>query len=178
MKQFYLLCMVLLFSSLPIIGRAQDHWIPKNSVGAFAGLEWNTLSCVTGVSYERSLLKRDKLTLGLKATYVFNYENGTMEMFSDSFDGYTTIGSLMTTLHLFTSDRNQINEGFFLLFSAGGGSRNYKDEDYSNSSLVYCGELGLGWQFYLGKKTTFKLNTSMKFLGAGGITMMKLSFGF
>ena len=178
MKQFYLLCVVIFLSSLSERTIAQDHWIPKNSVGVFAGAEWNTLSGLTGVSYERSLVKRDKLTFGLKGTYVFTYENGSMEFFSDSFDGHTTIGSLMSTLHFFTSNSNQDNEGFFLLFSAGGGSRNYKNEDFKNSKLVFCSEFGLGWQFYLGKKTTFKLNTSMKFFGAGGITLMKLSFGF
>ena len=168
----------MILSFVSVRGVAQEHWIPKNSVGAFAGIEWNTLSGLTGVSYERSLLKRDKLTFGLKATYVFSYEMGTLEFMSDSYDGYASIGSLMTTLHVFTSNRNHDNEGFFFLFSAGGGSRSYKNEDYKNSMLVFCGELGLGWQFYLGKKTTLKLNTSMKFLGAGGITLMKLSFGF
>ena len=113
MKQFYLLCVGLILSFAFVTVRAQDHWIPKNSVGAFAGVEWNTLSGLTGVSYERSLLKRDKLTFGLDATYIFRYENGTMEILSDSFDGHTTIATLMTTVHVFTSNSNQDNEGFF-----------------------------------------------------------------
>jgi hypothetical protein len=178
MKQFYLLCVVFILSSVSVKLSAQDNWIPKNSVGAFAGIEWNTLSGLTGVSYERSLLKRDKLTLGLDATYIFTYENGTIEILSDSYDGHTTIASLMSTVHFFTSNTNQNNEGFYLLFGAGAASRTYKNDGYTNSRILFCSEFGLGWQFYIGKKATFNLNTSMKFAGAGGITLMKLSFGF
>jgi hypothetical protein len=178
MKQIYLLCVLLFLSSISVKSSAQDKWIPKNSVGAFAGIEWNTLSTLTGVSYERSLLKRDRLTFGLKATYIFNYEHGTMEILSDTYDGFTTIATLMTTLQYFPSKSSDDNEGFFLLFAAGGGSRRYMYEDYKNTWPVFAAELGLGWQFYLGKKTNFGLSTSMKFAGAGGITLMKISFGF
>lgn len=150
--------MILILSS-PVKVLAQDHWIPKNSVGAFAGIEWNTVSGLTGVTYERSLLKRDKITLGLVATYIFNYENGGMEIFSDSYDGQTTIATLMTTAHVFTSNSNQNNEGFFLLFGAGGGSRKHTENGFSTSRLLFCSEIGIGWQFYLGRKITFKLNS-------------------
>lgn len=158
--------------------QSQNRAVPKNFPGLFAGVEWNTLSGLTGVSYERSLIKKDSWTLGIKAQYVFTYENGNMQIIFDSFDGQSSLASVMSTAQFFTSKRKENYEGFFLQFGVGAGSRKYEHSDVKRTYTVPCTEFGLGWQFYLGKKTTLVWHNSILFAGEGGITVTKISFGF
>ena len=157
---------------------AQKSFIPKNSIGGFVGLEWNTISSLTGASYERSLFKREKITVGIKALHVFTYENGNAQILYDDFDGNSSLSALMATAHYFTGRDADKNEGFFLQFGIGGGMRKYTDREIKRSYAAPCSELALGWQFYMGQKTTLALHTGLLFGGEGGISFMKLSVGF
>ena len=157
--------------------KSQDNGFPKNFPEVFAGVEWNSISGLTGISYERYLFHHNKWAFGLKGTHAFEYELGNMELdlFSSSSDGKASFTSLSGTAHKFFSRKNG---GFFVCSELGLGIRNNKYYEYNTSKMFAAFEGGLGWQFRVGDRLAIRWTNTLTFAGNGGITMTKLAVGF
>lgn len=157
--------------------KSQGNGSPKNFPEVFAGVEWNSISGLKGVNFERYLFHHNKWTFGVKGTHAFEYEVGNMELnlFSSSYDGRESFTSLTGTVHKFFSRKNS---GFFLCSELGLGQRKRKYYEYESSTMFTAFEGGLGWQFRVGDKVAIRWTNTLTFAGHGGITMTKLSVGF
>lgn len=168
---------ILLLIFTGFSAKSQENNSPKNFPELFAGVEWNSISGLTGVSFERYLLQKNKWTIGIKGTHAFEYELGNLELslFSSSYDGKASFSSVTGTVHKFFSKENR---GFFLCSELGVGLRKREYYEYESSDIVPAFEGGLGWQFRVGDKIAIRWTNTLTFAGMGGITMTKLSAGF
>jgi hypothetical protein len=156
----------------------ENKSIPQNFTGFFAGVEWNTVSGLIGASYERTVLIKDKLTIGIKGLYVFSYGYGNAAILWDDNDGRASLGAIIPTLHYSTSKAKTGNDGFFVQFGLGTALRRTTDGEVKYTNAVLCMEPEFGWQCRIAKKLTLTWTNSILFAGHGGITMTGLSVGF
>jgi hypothetical protein len=152
---------------------------PKNFVGTFAGIEWNTISGLVGVSYERAVYVVSKAQFGLKGTYIFKYEYGNMQLLNGSCCENTSGGIVLATGTLYTSKENKY-KGFFLHGGLGGSMLQHELEGIVKETKVRAAlEGGFGLQFKLGTTMAIRWTNSVLFHGnKGGITLTQLSLAF
>ena len=157
----------------------QQEKIPLNYPGAMAGIEWNTISGVTGVEYERILIVRDNITFGVKGTYIFKYKTGNMQLLSAPCCDISSIASGLATANIFTS-RNRYPSGFFFQAGAGLGSKTREwEQGYKETRVRPAVEAGIGWLFPLGHGLAIKWTNTVTFPSKqAGITITRLAFGF
>jgi hypothetical protein len=172
---FVLLCVPALWNAC--LGQT-DIKVPKNFPGIFAGVEWNTISGLAGVSYERTVWAKERLTIGIKGIHAFKHENGNLKMFIALGDGTSSFSALLPTVHYYTSHTSENNRGFFLHSGLGVARRIFKDQSVTYGSTKPSFEAGVGWQFHLGSRTTLVWSNTLLFAGAGGITLTKVALGF
>lgn len=175
MKTIFKKITVLLFILISAKAKSQDY-SPKNFPEAFAGIEWNTTSGLTGISFERYVFQKNNWVIGVKASHAFTYQLGNMSIMFSSSDNETVSFTAVTgTVHKFFSGSNR---GFFLCSELGGGSRKNKYYEVKYSTGFVAFEAGLGWQFHISNAINIRWTNTLSFAGAGGITMTKLSIGF
>jgi hypothetical protein len=166
---------VLLLILLISLKAKTQNYSSKNFPEAFAGVEWNTISGLTGISFERYIFQKHNWVIGAKASHAFTYKLGNMSLFGASGRETASFNSITGTIHKFFS---LDNHGFFLCSELGAGSRKnrYYEVQYSTGFMAF--EAGLGWQFDICNKIKFRWTNTLSFAGRGGITMTKLSIGF
>jgi hypothetical protein len=153
--------------------------VQKNFVSAFAGLEWNTATGMTGFDYERIIVADKKATAGFKVSYALPYQNGNMQLFNLPCCGVSSVSTVLATAMLFTSAKNDLT-GFFLNGGLGVGLKTYYIPEILKRTAVRPAlELGLGLQFSIGSRIKCRWTNYLTFPSTeGGITSSKLSFGF
>jgi hypothetical protein len=165
---------VLLIVLTSLKAKSQNY-SPRNFPEAFAGVEWNTISGLIGISFERYIFQKQNWVIGAKASHAFTYQLGNMSLFGTSDRETASFNSITGTVHkFFTRD----NQGFFLCSELGAGSRKntYYEAQYSAGFIAF--EAGLGWQFDISNKINIRWTNTLSFAGRSGITMTKLSIGF
>jgi hypothetical protein len=152
---------------------------PANYPGVLAGIEWNTISRMTGVEYERIIITRNNLTAGIKASYMFPYEKGNMKLFGTCCGDIASVATALVTADLFTSERS-FHSGFFLHAALGAGRKQYEWEAQRKVIQVRPAfEAGVGWLFPVGRRLAIKWTNTLTFPSRdGGITFTRLAFGF
>ncbi len=154
---------------------AQERKAPKNFPEVFAGVEWNSISGLTGVSYERYIAQKDKWIFGARVSHAFTYNLGNLTLTGSASEETATFNSVTGTAHKFFSSNNG---GFFLCTELGLGLRKRKYYEVELSNFFTAFEAGFGWQFHIGNKIAVRWTNTATFAGKGGITMTKLSLGF
>jgi hypothetical protein len=155
--------------------KSQEKPSPKNFAETFAGIEWNTLSGLTGVSYERLLWEKEYWTVGGKFNHSFQYSVGNAGLFSDG-DGETAFfNSLTGTVHKFFKEGQK---GIFISAALGPGIKHHRYYASEWSIFYVASEFGFGLQFRIGKRMALRWSNSLQFEGQGGITATKLSIAF
>ena len=177
MKKILILAAMLIGFNVTSIAQDQKS-IPKNFAGVFAGIEWNTASGLIGLSYERSVLIKDKLTVGLKGLHVFNYNYGNIAIFMYSYEGRSSITAILPTIHYSTSKTKTGNDGFFIQFGLGTGVRRNEYREIKYTDAFLCMENAFGWQSRISNKITLTWTNSILFAGHGAITSTGFSLGF
>ena len=169
---------VIIFFTL---SEAQEPPAPaaKNFPGVLAGIEWNTISGMKGVEYERIVMTIEVVTIGLKGSYSFWYRQGNMSIFGTACCERASIATGLGTVDIFTGSK-AIPTGFFLHAAFGLGIKSYRLEP---GGIVLKGypavEAGLGWLFPLGNGAAIKWTNTITFPSKdGGITITRLAFGF
>lgn len=153
----------------------RNYSSPKNFAETFAGIEWNTLSGLTGVSYERILMEKGYWTAGAKFNHSFQYSVGNAALLSDG-DGETAFFNSVTgTVHKFFKTGQR---GVFLSSALGAGLKHHRYYASEWSLFYVASEFGFGLQFPIGKKMAIRWSNSLQFEGQGGITATKLSIAF
>lgn len=175
MKTIFTKITVLLIIFFSLKAKSQDY-SPKNFPEAFAGIEWNTTSGLTGISFERYVFQKNNWVIGIKASHAFTYQLGNMSILFSSSDNETaSFNAVMGTVHKFFSGNNH---GFFLCSDLGGGSRKNTNYEVKYSTGFIAFEAGFGWQFRISNKINTRWTNALSFAGAGGITTTQLSVGF
>lgn len=151
--------------------------MPKNSFGLFAGIEWNELSGLMGINYERSVYHNGKFDIGIKAIHILRYKIANLDISNSSNQGTASLSAVLCTGYLYTSKRKD-NSGFFLYTALGPGLKKKKYYDNQQTVFIAAFEAGLGWQFFISNHLTFKWSNSIFFAADGGITISKISLGF
>jgi hypothetical protein len=175
---------ILLFSviifSFAYKGQAQEvTGMPANYAGVLAGIEWNTISGLTGVEYERILFGRENVTIGIKGTYTFSYRTGNMQLLNRPCCTVASIGTGLATVDYFTS-QNDYPSGFFFHAGAGVGMKTYSSEHSRDLIQVRPAvEFGGGWLFPLGRRMALKWTNTVTFPSRdAGITITRVALGF
>ena len=149
---------------------------PRNHVGVFAGIEWNTISGLKGLTYERTLLNENRLSVGIKGVYAFSYEIGNMKILGGSYDGAASFAAVLPSILFDTKEDKGSRRGFYLQTALGAVRRTYYDGQLVKFRPGF--EAGLGWHFPIGKQVNLQWSNSVLFAGAGGITQTRLAIGF
>ena len=155
---------------------SQDARLLKNFPGLFFGVEWNTLSGLSGVDFERTVYQKQKMLIGLKAVHVFKYKLSNLQLLNSSYEGTATFSHLMGTAQLFTGKNNY--KGLLVHSGLGAGIRKREQYDVSQSRTYPAFEFGFGLQFPVSKTVSLKWTNSLTFAGEGGITLSKISLAF
>jgi len=145
----------------------------KTTIGAGAGVEWNTLSGLKTVQAERGLVQRDNWSIGVKAIHAFRYRLSNMELLHSSDEGKVRFTTLAPTFQL-----NPGGRSFFLQSALGVAARQQVNGDHKTNTIHPSFEAGLGWAFRLGKSAQLKWSASLSFAGRGGITGTSIAIGF
>ena len=179
MKQLLIACISV--TCLFTVCHAQEQAVKpaKNFPGVLAGIEWNTISGMKGVEYERIVLTRATVTMGVKGSYLFRYKQGNMSIFGTSCCERASIATALGTVDIFTGSNN-LPAGFFLHAAFGMGMKSYLWEPDGRMVNFYPAvDAGLGWMFSLGSGTSIKWTNTITFPSKdGGITITRLAFGF
>jgi len=175
MKIIFKKLTVLLFILLSIKAKSQVTNSPKNFPEAFAGIEWNSLSGLTGISYERYISQKEKWVVGAKVSHAFTYKLGNASFFGTNGKETASFTSVAATVHKFFLPDNR---GIFLCSELGIGSRKNRSYEAEYSLLFTAFEAGFGFQFHACNRLAIRWTNSLTFAGRGGITMTKLSVGF
>jgi hypothetical protein len=175
MKTIFKTLTVLLIILISATAKSQGNNSPKNFPEAFAGIEWNSLSGLTGISYERYIFQTEKWVIGAKASHAFTYKLGNASLFGTNGKETASFSSIASTAHKFFRPDNR---GIFLCSELGIGSRKNKSYEVEYSTLFTAFEAGFGMQFLVGDKATIRWTNTLTFAGKAGITMTKLSIGF
>ena len=154
---------------------AQGDNQPKNFPEIFAGIEWNSSSGLTGLSYERYIVQKNKWVFGAKATHGFAYHLENLSLFGSASEESVSFNSVTATAHKFFL---RADRGFFLCSEVGLGLREHKYFETARTSFYTAFEAGLGWHFQIGDKIAIRWTNTLTFAGKGGITMTKFSAGF
>jgi hypothetical protein len=157
---------------------AQEVRQPKNAIGIFAGVEWNTISGLTGIEYERVVHTMGNIELGVKGAYIFSHQNGNMQWLNSSQGGTTSTGMLIATTHYFTGSKKDRHKGFFLYGGLGLGQRTTMYDRTKHVTQIPAIDMGLGWRFSPSDKAAVSLTTGITFAGEGGITLTRISVNF
>jgi hypothetical protein len=170
---------ILIFSAICLLGTkvfSQDIRTPKNFPGLFAGVEWNTLSGLVGLDYERTIYQKQKLAIGLKAAHVFKYKLYNLQLLSNPDEGTASFSHLLATARYFTGKNN--DRGFFIHSGLGVVFRKHNQYDLSETTTLAGFEAGFGFQFFVSQRIAIKWTNSLLFAGEGGITLSKISLAF
>jgi hypothetical protein len=170
-KKFF----VLLFILISLKSQSQVNNSPKSFPEVFAGIEWNSLSGLTGISYERYIFQQEKWVIGAKVSHAFTYKLGNASLFGTNGQETASFNSLTATAHKFFHPDNR---GIFLCSELGIGQRKNTSYEVKYSTLFTAFEAGFGFQFRVGDKTAIRWTNTLTFAGKAGITMTKLSVGF
>ena len=174
---------ILLFSAMIFLALKSDAQkitgMPANYVGLFAGIEWNTISGLTGVEYERLLFGNKDLTIGMKGSYTFRYKTGNMQLLSRPCCTVASIGAALATADYFTAQQDHPS-GFFFHAGAGVGVKTYSSDDFRDLVNVRPAfEFGAGWLFPLGRRAALKWTNTVTFPSKdAGITITRIALGF
>ena len=170
---FILLCMNICY-----LYAQTTNDIPRNNAGVFAGIEWNSVSGLWGLQYERSLIQQDKLSIGAKALYVFRYELGNMKILGGGCCEYNQSVTLLANAACYTSPTGRPNR-FYLQAGLGAGLNTYAYESLRRQSVFPAFEAGLGFKFPLNDRLNIQWHNSLLFLHKGGATTNTgVSLGF
>ena len=153
--------------------------MPANYAGVLAGIEWNTISGLTGVEFERIVISRNQMTIGIKGAYTFRYATGNMQLLNRPCCTIASIGTGLATVDLFTA-QDDYPSGFFLHAGAGVGMKTYSSE-YTRDQIHVrpAVEFGGGWLFPLGHHMALKWTNTVTFPSRdAGITITRLALGF
>ena len=153
--------------------------MPSNYAGVLAGIEWNTLSGLTGVEYERILVAGNDINIGVKGTYTFPYKTGNMQLLNRPCCTVARIGTVLATVDFFTT-QNNYPSGFFFHAGGGVGMKTYSSE-YSRDLIQVrpAFEAGGGWLFPLGRGLALKWTNTITFPSRdAGITITRIALGF
>jgi hypothetical protein len=160
------------------VNAQENELLPKNKIGAFAGIEWNSISGLWGINYERTLFERDKIIVGTKILYVPKYKLGNMKILGGGCCEYINSGAILINSNFFTSLKSRKNR-FFLEPGIGMGFKNYKTGEGSNKSLFPTLEAGFGALIPISQNLWLKWNASALFLHSmGATTATSVSLGF
>ena len=175
-----LLSIVLLFDSKTF---AQTTRTPKNFPGLLAGIEWNSISGTWGLEYERTVFTKTQLTVGVKASYIAQYEYDNMEILSSSSCCETASHMMLVGSGSYYTGARKNLSGFFLHSGLGiaFGRLRYKSQSYNNEQNILrpAFEIGPGLQFKLGDVNALKWKATAAFGSfKGAFTSTTLSFGF
>lgn len=154
---------------------AQESNAPKNFPEVFAGVEWNSISGLTGVSYERYIVQKGRWVFGARVSHAFTYNLGNLSLTGSASEETASFNSVTGTAHKFFSENDG---GFFLCTELGLGLRKRKYYEVELTNFFTAFEAGLGWQFRIGNKIAVRWTNAATFAGKGAITMTKLSVGF
>lgn len=171
-----LLAGMLTLASAHVFG--QEVRQPKNAVGVFAGIEWNTISGLTGIEYERVVHTMGNIELGVKGAYIFRHSNGNMQLLNGSYGGTTSTGMLMATVHYFAGSKKEELRGLFLYGGVGLGQRTTQYDRTTQRAQIPAIDLGIGWRFPMGDRAALAWTNGITFAGEGGITLTRLSVNF
>jgi hypothetical protein len=174
----YLLCVSTIMFNLKMNGQNVRD-LPRNYPGLLAGIEWNTISGMTGVEYERIIIARKSLSAGIKAAYMFPYETGNMQLLASACCDVSTIATALITADLFTSE-NTAPSGFFFHAAIGIGGKKYEFDTQDKLIRVRPAvEAGAGWLFPLARRFAIKWTNTITFPSKeAGITFTRIAFGF
>jgi hypothetical protein len=167
------------FLFLPVLHAQRSVKIPANFPGFVAGIEWNTISGVSGLEYERSLYFKKNIVIGVRGTYIFKYRTGNMQLLNRPCCEISGITTLMGTANIFTST-DRLPTGFFFLGGAGLGLKIREfEQGIKESRVTPAVEAGIGWLFPLGSGLGLKWSNTVTFPSKqGGITFTRLALGF
>jgi hypothetical protein len=175
MKRNLHVFLALLFVVFASQTKGQHKATAQNFPEVFAGVEWNTASGMTGISYERYLHEKNEWILGVRITHAFDYSLANMALFSYGDGGHASFNSTTATVHKFFVPNQK---GFFLCSELGWGLRKYQYYAVEYSTWFVASEFGFGCQFAVGRKLAIRWSNTITFAGKGGITATKLSIGF
>jgi hypothetical protein len=175
MKTIFKTFTVLFIILISVKAKGQVNNSPKNFPEVFAGIEWNSLSGLRGISYEGYIFQTEKWVIGAKASHAFTYKLGNASLFGTNGKETASFNSIASTAHKFFQPDNR---GIFLCSELGMGSRKNKSYDVEYSTLFTAFEAGFGVQFRAGNKFAIRWTNTLTFAGNAGITMTKLSIGF
>ena len=175
MKTIFQKLSALFFVLISANAKGQLPNSPKNFPEAFAGVEWNSLSGLTGISYERYIFQQQKWVIGAKASHAFTYKLGNASLFGTNGKQTASFNSVTATAHKFFRPDNR---GIFLCSELGIGSRKNTYYEVEYTTLFTAFEAGVGFQFRAGNKLAVRWTNTLTFAGNAGITMTKLSIGF
>src|SRR5215207_1295175 len=124
MKHYFRTALFFVFLVITGNSYSQGKNFPKNFIGLYAGIEWNSLSGLTGIAYERVLHREDRLALSVRGAWIFEHKYGNMQLLSKPNDGSVSQAMLMGSTQYFMGPRGIEQRGFFLLGALGAGARN------------------------------------------------------
>lgn len=175
MKTIFKPLSALLIILITAKAKSQENSSPKNFPEAFAGIEWNSLSGLTGISYERYIFQKEKWVVGVKASHAFTYKLGNASLFGTNGHESASFNSVSATVHKFFRTDSQ---GIFLCAELGLGRRENTFYEVKYATMFTAFEAGFGFQFRAGNKLAVRWTNTLTFAGNAGITMTKLSVGF
>ena len=149
---------------------------PRNHIGAFAGIEWNSISGLTAITFERTLLMENRISVGVKGVYAFSYQNGNMKILGGSYDGSSSFAGVLPSIRLDTKEDKGQQQGFYMQTTLGAIRRTYYDGQLAKIKPGF--EMGFGWHFPIGNRVNLQWSNSILFAGVGGITQTRLAIGF
>jgi hypothetical protein len=175
MKTIFKKLSIPLFILISLKSHSQANNSPENFPEVFAGIEWNSLSGLTGISYERYIFQQGNWVIGGKISHAFTYKLGNASLFGTTGREKASFSSITATARkFFRSD----NRGVFLCSELGIGQRKNTSYDVEYSTSFTAFEAGFGFQFRVGDRTAIRWTNTLTFAGKAGITMTKLSVGF
>ena len=168
--------LVLLLNILPVTG--QQNLLPRNHAGIMAGIEWNTISGLAGLTYEHSVFSQDKIQAGLKVLYILPYEPGNFKLLGNECCDEIQSTSVWATGYYFTAAAGKPKR-FYLESAIGAGVKKYMLDGITYKSLYPGFEAGFGVFFPVSKKVYLKWHNAVIFLhNNGGSTATQLAIVF
>lgn len=155
---------------------------PQNYAGILGGVEWNTISAGWGLEYERVFQSNNKFLLGARATHIFKYKYGNIQLFGGG--QYSTTVShnqVAATGYYFTTKENSY-KGFFITSGLGvslSHIKNTSSQEVPNvTSFSAAFDLGIGLQFYLSNRTAIRWTNILSYGPfSGAFTNSKILIG-
>jgi hypothetical protein len=182
-----LICLLSLIQSGQQVFCQQSDKSPKNFIGVFGGIEWNTISAGVGVDYERIVYTKRKITIGAKGIYLTRYKYGNIRLGREgggNNDGSVSHLLVIGSVNFFTG-KEADNTGFFLHTGLGAGINSFRyltgnnyDQIAKRNSFTGAFEMGIGVQFYISRKICVRFcGTAIWGAFQGAFTLGKFSVG-